>query len=75
MFGVAPNITGKLARQNAGTSDGPFYGAPNYSSSNVCGDWNGAYAVLFDASRISSIYGNSGAVQPQALRFLPLIKT
>ena len=70
----APNISGKLALQAANSFGGAFYKDSSSSNSNVCGDWAGAIAMLFDASRSNSTYSKSSTVQPASVRFLPCIK-
>lgn len=81
-----PNITG--ATWTAGTPDtvpvsaiasagvGCFYGTTIKTVLNLLydGTREGNSAVAFDASRSSSIYGNSSTVQPPALTLLPCIK-
>lgn len=64
-----PNITGSLP----GISQGNTYGAL-YSNSNTgnlfdrddSGGWGAQCTLHFDASRSSSVYGNSTTVQPPA---------
>jgi hypothetical protein len=71
-----PNITGKIpymgtGGQGADTSSGAFNNnvvqGVGYGTS---GSWNLASNVTFNASRSSSIYGNSSTVQPQAIKVL-----
>ena len=69
-----PNITGKPALQGANSFEGAFYKSTSTSNSNVCGDWSGAYGIVFDATRSNSIFGKSSGVQPNSLRLLPCIK-
>lgn len=76
-----PNITGTIALRfgtwGAGESGGALYkimGAystgENLTSSNIQND----DVIQLNASRSSSVYGNSTTVQPPALTMLPIIK-
>ena len=75
-----PNITGTFSQARGETNlpspTGTFYRASGSWNTRVGGgssDSWGAYSGL-DASRSSSIYGNSTTVQPPALTLLPIIK-
>lgn len=79
-----PNITGRTGISwNTGlgaTTDigqtGAFQvtgGVDRTASSGGIGDWN--YHLDFDASESDSIFGMGSTVQPNALLFLPCIKT
>ena len=59
-----PNITGRIGGLNIGLTDGAFYneGSANGATGNVIS----IPIKKFDASRSSSIYGNSTTVQPPA---------
>jgi hypothetical protein len=63
-----PNITGSfsLGPAAAANADGAFYNTNADISGS--GDWDTDKKVNFDASRSSSIYGNSETVQPPAIR-------
>lgn len=66
-----PNITGKTAARTLSTTtgaEGAFYrGSANGTSFSVSGTER-FYELFIDASRSSSIYGNSDTVQPQAIK-------
>lgn len=70
-----PNITGGWNDQNGGNGAIPKWGAFSRSTGE---SWSSAWgsnagtvsSVLFDASRSSSIYGNSSTVQPQTIKVL-----
>lgn len=71
-----PNITGyfNASTANSGTgTDGCFYNSGNWSEgqnywSGINNQNNSTYRI--DASRSSSIYGNSSTVQPQTIKVL-----
>lgn len=71
-----PNITGyfNASTANSGTgTDGCFYNTANWSEgqnywSGINNQNNSTYRI--DASRSSSIYGNSSTVQPQTIKVL-----
>ena len=73
-----PNITGKLATSvnrailwDAGASiiaDGSFAASGSGANSNAGTNGSGSNTISFDASRSSSIYGNSNTVQPQSIK-------
>lgn len=80
-----PNIEGTFGLDNeAGTSissffyrSGAIYATPNYSTAARIRSYEGQAGnagLSFDASRSSSIYGNSATVQPPALTCLICIK-
>ena len=64
-----PNITGTLGFGGSVARSGAFATEPN----NTCGSYGGGdtcganYFTNFDASRSSSIYGNSTTVQPPSI--------
>jgi hypothetical protein len=65
-----PNITGAFGSTGSGTTaTGAFYRKSGSMSSNAAGGSNADHTE-FDASRSSSIYGNSTTVQPQAIKVL-----
>lgn len=70
-----PNITGTFYGNQAALADG--YGA-FVTGSNPYGGYVSAgnlnNQMQFDASRSSSIYGNSSTVQPQSIKVFILIK-
>jgi len=71
----APNITGDFTPTGAiggidelvGTTSGAFYKKSLLSKTFQTVTTNGSYITGFDASRSSSIYGNSNTVQPEAV--------
>lgn len=73
---LAPNISGA-----AGYLMGGYFAETGAlakeSDSSWGGDssWNNGRGFSFDASRSSSVYGRSSAVQPQSLKVLLLIKS
>jgi len=70
-----PNITGNTG-DNGLTTDAAGYGAISVSAGNlyfIGGEYK-QKGMTFDASRSSSIYGNSSTVQPPALTALPCIR-
>ena len=72
-----PNITG-TAGMLIGGDIGPKTGAFGTESKTSWGgdsSWNNGRNFNFDASRSSSVYGRSSAVQPQSLSVLLLIKS
>lgn len=68
-----PNITGTTrgCDDNSGAWTGCFY--QGYTVGKCSGDYNGTVGY-FDASRSSSVYGNSQYVQPKSVSMLPIIK-
>ena len=75
-----PNITGEFGNYWNGGHDGYSNGAFSKRNGSVAsydggGGNNGkTWINSFDASRSSSVYGNSDTVQPKALTLLPCIK-
>lgn len=69
-----PNITGYTggAADDYVSTSGAFYRAGSGCEADN-GNW-GTFHAYLDASRSSSVYGNSSTVQPPALKLLPLIK-
>ena len=66
-----PNITGYAGNQcRAYSADGALYGTDYYSTAPENKTWGAYGTVNLDASRSSSIYGNSPTVQPQAIKVL-----
>lgn len=62
-----PNITGTVDTGTGhGNSSGAFYQSRSYTYAGAYANTN--YVSTFDASRSSSIYGNSTTVQPPAYR-------
>lgn len=70
-----PNITGQIyaSAHSAGEQQGVFK-TNNLDTSNYSGGGDYFWKWSFDASRSSSIYGNSTTVQPPALTCLICIK-
>lgn len=66
-----PNITGNTG-YIAGYPSGAFYSGVSYHTGGLQGDLNSG--VAFDASRSSSIYGNSTTVQPATCKTYFIIK-
>lgn len=81
-----PNITGSVGREPTTAGIAPYYvldtksGALDYSLGNfrevdsTTGIVSGGSEISFDASKSSSIYGNSTTVQPPALTTRYIIK-
>lgn len=76
-----PNITGEVGRGGNRTftvASGAFSGVTtvlsNYQIQDTTGTTTNYRSASFDASRSSSIYGNSSTVQPPAVKLLPCIK-
>ncbi len=76
-----PDITGEaaLANYNGGfesssVMSGAFRTGRGYSYSFKGDTGSSSYALNFDASRSSAIYGNSTTVQPPAITLIPQIK-
>ena len=70
-----PNITGQLNNggytfRNDVTTNGVFYASNNSSYYPSVSSGSGINLLNFDASRCSSIYGNSTTVQPQTIKVL-----
>lgn len=65
-----PNITGKFNKDWVVTADGCFYHTTGPSNGSNDGDDGDTNYIGFDASRSSSIYGNSNTVQPQTIKVL-----
>ena len=83
----APNITGKFSVTNAASgpkgninaTDGCVYadGTTSGAYSTFAGDGNsssGPKVAHIDASRSSSVYGNSNTVQPKAVRYRAMVQ-
>jgi hypothetical protein len=65
-----PNITGRISSGSYHPEyQGAFYYA-DYNSSSSPNTGGATQVSLFDASRSSSIYGNSSTVQPQSIKVL-----
>jgi hypothetical protein len=65
-----PNITGRISSGSYYPEyQGAFYYA-DYNSSSSPNTGGATQVSLFDASRSSSIYGNSSTVQPQAIKVI-----
>ena len=68
-----PNILGSWATVNNGTVDGSIYRSASSGDlfdRDEGGGWGAVSALVFDASRSSSVYGNSNTVQPQSIKVL-----
>lgn len=65
-----PNITGSLDGLRGGNTDSNYTGAfsKGTSTSRPANAGSGVSQAMFDASRSSSIYGNSTTVQPEAIK-------
>ena len=72
-----PNISGDAGIfLYYGQGDESFlYQGTNGAVNRSGADGNMNYHILFDASRISNIYGSSNVVQPSSSRFLACIKS
>jgi hypothetical protein len=68
-----PNITGSFVVHMTNPVSGAFYNGKSGYELKQYRDWN-ACQVVFDASRCSSVYGNSSTVQPPAVTVRWLIK-
>jgi len=71
-----PNITGSVGctnDANAGIT-GAFYGDYYAPNSGIVFLPNNVYVSKFDASRSSSIYGNSTTVQPPAINVFAIMR-
>lgn len=68
-----PNITGYFGGAESGSlTDDAFYaGASNTTGSTSGGNTVDDDKTYFDASRVSSIYGNSESVQTDAVKLIP----
>lgn len=71
-----PNITGSFSQElgNPGHFSGAFYLGTNVKGTSSAPDGANDEMFMFDASRCSSIYGNSNIVQPPAVTVRYLIK-
>ena len=70
-----PNITGTIEKQNWQTtslgdipSTGALSGSNDTNNANTAGSGTGHGTLSIDASKSSSIYGNSNTVQPQTIK-------
>jgi len=63
-----PNITGSTSRSvNLRSTSGAFYQGTAFGTDMwATNGWGNSYVIEFNASRSSSIYGNSDTVQPKA---------
>ena len=84
MFGVAPNISGKVQLQR------PLLPPNSIKTGAFSTEWNGTYrqsfegsysasgyldTIVFDANDASPVFGSETTVQPASVRVLPCIKT
>lgn len=73
-----PNITGLVTSPNKEATGCLIHYDPTITDNMIMVDYTSSYPLYgqigFDASRSSSIYGNSTTVQPPALNLLPCIK-
>ena len=72
-----PNITGEVGPMDDGQDKkmtGPFYKGDNYNYDANSDNSGDGWILGFDASRCSSVYGNSDTVQPPALTLRYIIK-
>ena len=81
LFG-RPNITGKYNASNLTnapgsnvTIEGSLFNEQGAAPENAVGEYRGTYAICLDASRSSTIFGQSTTVQPASICFLGCIKT
>lgn len=71
---LGPNITGGFGQLNEISCGGVFYKGGTYAENIKTGQaWTNS-TVMFDATRVSSIYGDSTTVQPYSLVFNYIIK-
>ena len=71
---LGPNITGGFGQLNEISCGGVFYKGGTYAENIKTGQsWTNS-TVMFDATRVSSIYGASTTVQPYSLVFNYIIK-
>lgn len=71
---LGPNITGGFGQLNEISCGGVFYKGGTYAENIKIGQsWTNS-TVMFDATRVSSIYGDSTTVQPYSLVFNYIIK-
>ena len=71
---LGPNITGGFGQLNETSCGGVFYKGGTYAENIKIGQsWTNS-TVMFDATRVSSIYGASTTVQPYSLVFNYIIK-
>lgn len=80
MFG--PNISGKYSASNLTnapgsnlTTEGSLFNEQGSAPENAVGEYRGTNAICLDASRSSTIFGQSTTVQPASLTALACIKT
>lgn len=69
-----PNITGLFNFSFLNTNNGALYQASQQGGYTFADYLDIAYKLVFDASRVNSIYGRSNTVQPPALVLIPQIK-
>lgn len=70
-----PNITGTMGEGlRAYNTTGSFYALSSYTKAPVDGNYTSTNKAGFDASRSSSIYGNSTTVQPPAVRYRAMVQ-
>lgn len=71
---LGPNITGGFGQLNEISCGGVFYKGGTYAENIKTGQsWTNS-TVMFDATRVSSIYGASTTVQPYSLVLNYIIK-
>ena len=71
---LGPNITGGFGQLNEISCGGVFYKGGTYAENIKTGQsWTNS-TVMFDATRVSSIYGASITVQPSSLILNYIIK-
>ena len=78
---VGPNITGKYNCSNLTnapgsnlTTEGSLFNEQGSAPENATGEYRGTNAICLDASRSSTIFGQSMTVQPASLLLMPCIK-
>ena len=76
-----PNITGKYNCSNLTnapgsnlTTEGSLFNEQGSAPENATGEYRGTNAICLDASRSSTIFGQSMTVQPASLLLMPCIK-
>lgn len=76
-----PNITGKYNCSNLTnapgsnlTTEGSLFNEQGSAPENATGEYRGTNSICLDASRSSTIFGQSMTVQPASLLLMPCIK-
>ena len=81
VYFLRPNITGKYNCSNLTnapgsnlTTEGSLFNEQGSAPENATGEYRGTNAICLDASRSSTIFGQSMTVQPASLLLMPCIK-